>query len=151
MKFESRKYIFDSHLFDALVAKHLTMNELEDAKKNGATFYITHVQIDEINRCTDEDKRAILNLLMVKIAPKVIPTETFVMGRSRLGEAKLGTSGVYEKIYNGNKAHIEDALIGEVAVKNDMILVTEDTGLKKKVAALKGRTISINEFRKEVA
>lgn len=139
-------YIFDSHVFDALFKKDLNIDDLEKAKSRGDRFYITHIQVDEINDCANKDKRAILNLFMLKVAPKVVPTESFIIGRSRLGEAKLGTAGYYEKLRGGSVKHIEDALIGEVAIKNNMTLITDDNQLRRNVNKLNGNAISIADY-----
>ena len=69
-----------------------------------------------------------------------IPTESFVLDVSRLdGEAKLGTTIYFEALQNGNLKHIEDALIGETAIVNNLILVSNDGNFRNKVKKLSGR------------
>lgn len=143
-------YIFDTHVFDSIVAGDLSLDDLKSAKSRGDRFYVTHIQVDEINRCKDENKRATLNLLMLKVSPEVAVTETAIWGVSRWGEAKWGTKGFYEQLKQGNLKHTEDALIGEVAIVNSFTLVTNDHDLMKKVIKLSGKAISINEYRRNI-
>jgi rRNA-processing protein FCF1 len=145
---ELNRFIFDSNIIDCIVNKKISFEKLESIRSTGGKFYVTHVQVDEINKCPEVNKRSILNLFMLKTMPEVIPTETIVLGYSRLGEAKFGNDEFYKKLLvNNNPKHIEDALIGEVAIKNNIILITEDTKFLKKVIKLGGQAISIDQFR----
>jgi len=137
--------IFDSNIYDLIADGSLDINLLSE-KKEEFEFYITHIQIDELTKCSDEDKRARLVLFQTKLSPIVIPTESVVLGKSRLGEARLGNAKIFEEIKKENLEHTEDALIGETAIKNNLILVTEDTRLKNKVNSLNGKAISLEEF-----
>ncbi len=143
------KVIFDSNIYDLIANGNLNINLLI-GKMEEFEFYITHVQIDEINKCPDEEKRAKLVLFMTKISPIVIPTESFVLDKSRLGEARLGDAKILEEIRKENLKHTEDALIGETAIRNYLILVTEDNQLKNKVNSLNGKAISLKEFKESL-
>lgn len=78
-----------------------------------------------------------------------IPTESFVLDVSRLdGEAKLDGTTYFEALKNGNLKHIEDALIGETAIVNNLVLVSNDNSFKNKVQALGGKTLNFSEFIK---
>ncbi|MBI2047109.1 hypothetical protein HYT26_03030 [Candidatus Pacearchaeota archaeon] len=141
--------IFDSNIYDLIADGTLNISLLS-AKKDDFEFYITHIQIDEINKCSDEDKRARLFLFKSKVSPVVIPTESFILGTSRLGEAKLGDGKILEEIRKENLNHTEDALIGETAIKKNLLLVTEDSQLKNKVNSLNGKAISLREFKESL-
>jgi len=63
----------------------------------------------------------------------VLPTESFVLGVSLLGEGKLGDGSSYDAIskeldsLNEGKANnSEDALIAEIAMANRYVLLTTD-------------------------
>jgi len=140
------KVIFDSNIYDLIANGNLNINLLSE-KKEDFEFYITHIQTDEITKCSDEDKRARLVLFITKLSPIVIPTESFILDKSRLGEARLGDSRILEEIRKENLKHTEDALIGETAIKNNLILVTEDNQLKNKVKSLNGKAISLEDFK----
>ena len=80
----------------------------------------------------------------------MIPTESFVLGYTRLGYGKLGTAGYYEKLLNEKKTNIKDSIIGDTAIKNKFIIVTEDKGFTKKVKVLGGVTITPKEFTEKL-
>lgn len=141
-----QKIIFDSNIYDLIAEGSLNINILF-GKKEDFEFYITHIQTDEISKCPDEDKRAKLFLFITKVSPIVIPTNSFVLGLSRLGEARLGDTKLLEEIRKENLKHTKDALIGEVAIKNNFVLITEDVRLKNKINSLNGKAINLNEFK----
>ena len=143
------KVIFDSNIYDLIADGSLNINLLSE-KKEDFEFYITHIQIDEINKCPDEDKRARLFLFKSKLSPIVIPTESIILGTSRLGEARFGDGKILEKIRKENLNHTQDALIGETAIKNNLLLVTEDNQLKKKAISLNGKAINLEEFKESL-
>lgn len=69
---------------------------------------------------------------------KIISTESFILDYSRMDMAKLSGDDLYIKIKNSldqrNKkksSNIQDALIAETAIKNNLILVTNDKDLKE--------------------
>lgn len=143
------KIIFDSNVYDEIANGNLNINLLE--KNNDKyEFYITHIQIDEINKCPNIEKRARLSLFKSKLAPIVIPTESFIPGTSRLGEARLGDGNILEKLRKGNLKNTNDALIGEVAIKNKITLVTNDKNLRQNVNFNKGNAIDLSEFKKSL-
>ena len=141
-----QKIIFDSNIYDLIAGGSLNINDLSD-KKEEFEFYITHIQTDEISKCPNEDKRARLFLFTTKVSPLMIPTESVICGVSRFGEAKFGDGKIIEEIRKENLKHTKDALIGEVAIKNNFLLVTEDVRLKNKVNSLNGKAINLNGFK----
>jgi len=143
------KIIFDSNIYDLVADGSLDIDLLNE-KKDYYEFYITHIQVDEINKCSDEDKRARLFLFKSKLSPIVIPTESFVLGTSRLGEARLGDAKILEEIRKANLRHTKDALIGEVAIKKNLTLITEDSPLKNKVNSLGGKALNLKEFKEKL-
>lgn len=143
------KVILDSNIYDLIASGNLSIDLLSE-KKEDFEFYITHIQIDEINKCPDEDKRSKLFLFMSKLSPIVIPTESFILGKSRLGEARLGDAEILEEIRKENLNHTEDAIIGETAIKNNLVLITEDIKLKNKINSLNGNSMDLKEFKESL-
>ena len=139
------KICFDSNIFDEITTGELNVADLIKLKER-LEYYITHIQVDEINECPDKDKRARLFLIMGKLAPIIIPTTSFVLGKSRLGEARLGDGQIFEELRNGNLKNTGDALIGEVSIKEGITLVTQDIKLRKYVNSNNGNAIDVNEF-----
>ena len=143
------KIIFDTNIFDEILNGSLNINDLIQFKEK-AEFYITHIQVDEINKCSDKERRAKLFLLMGKLQPIIIPTSSFILGKSRLGEARLGNGIIFKDLQQGNMKHASDALIGETSIREGLILVTNDKTLRKRVNSRGGKAISVDEFRRMI-
>ena len=142
------KFILDSNIFDEIVAGNLKIDDFVMFKnKENAEFYITHIQVDEINKCLDTEKRAKLFLFMTKISPIIVPTESAVLGISRIGEAKYSKGDLLEKLRKGNIKHTKDALIGETAIKEKLILITNDRTLRTRVNLNGGKAFNLEEFK----
>jgi len=141
------KYMFDTNIFDDIVNGKLGIADIGRYKNfKKAEIYVTHIQIDENNKCSDVDKRARLNIFMVKIRPILIPTSSCAFDISRFDESKFGDGIIFNKIKKRNINHVEDALIGETAIKEGIILVTNDRRLKNIVIELGGNALFLNEF-----
>lgn len=141
------KVVFDSNIYNRIADGELDISLLEK-NKDKFEFYITHIQVDEINKCPDTEKRARLSLIKTKIAPILVPTESIVFGVSRWNECKFSDGKTLENLRKGNEKHTEDALIGEVAIKNSYLLVTDDEKIRKRVNSNGGKAISLAEFKK---
>jgi hypothetical protein len=109
-----------------------------EALPSGGRFAITHIQLDEINKTKDEERRARLLLAHAALQCELIPTQTFVSDVSRLDHARLGNGELFKKIKaeldaaNGRKKNnSQDALIAEAAIVNGYTLITADLHLKQ--------------------
>ena len=140
-----------------MVDGELSKNEIENAKNKGYKFYITHVQVDEIDNCPDEERRKKLHLFNAYISPTVISTESTVLGVSRLGFAKLGDGDKLDKIRGTHKDPKKllkksmDALLAETSINNQFVLITDDERLRKKVISMNGKTMYFKDFKKIVS
>ena len=146
------RFMLDTNAYNQLLDSDLSTDDLK------GEFFTTHIPEDELNNTTKEERRKNLNAKFKEIHQKELPTESavwdvsrwdkakwtdsntpteyFVLGTSRLGGAKLGEGishnkilGFLEKIKPKDRGNIKDALIGETATKQDMVLVTDDYGL----------------------
>ncbi|MCD4760010.1 hypothetical protein K8R33_03920 [archaeon] len=142
-KEKKEKIIFDNDILNKIVEGELNINSFKDKFE----FYATHIQTDQFSRCKDKNKRAKLTLAFSSINPTIVSTESFVLGTSRLGFSKLGDGEKLENLRKGNSKHTEDALIGEVAINNSFILITNDKLLKKRVNQEGGKAINLEEFK----
>lgn len=136
--------MFDSNVFDELVSGNLSLDLFES---KSIKVYVTHIQIDQINKCTNIEKRAKLFLFMIQAKPEKVATESFIFGHSRLGFAKLGGGGMIEILKAGNLKNTDDALIGETAIRNNLILITNDIDFRKKVMKLGGTVMNTQELK----
>jgi len=160
--------MFDTNIFNKIFDENIDITNFP--KTNN--YYITHIQKDEIEKIKDPTRKNKIKQLFILINEE-IATDSFVLGYSTFGKAKLSSikikqipteSMVWDKskwgsakwssenntlldyIRQGNLKHTEDALIGETAIKNKIILVTEDKKFRKKICALNGKAITFKDF-----
>jgi rRNA-processing protein FCF1 len=139
------KVMFDNNILNKIVEGELDIEKIKKSDK--FEFYATHIQTDEASNCNDENRRAMLVLNLTKLSPIIISTESAIFGTSRLGECKFGDGKTIENLRQGNNKHTKDALIGEVAIKKGIVLVTNDKTLKSRVNTNSGRAIDLEEFK----
>lgn len=127
-------YVVDTNIINLLVDGTV---HPEDLPSDGE-FIATHVQIDELNRTKDEERRARLFIKFATTIDAVVPTESLVVGISRVDLSKVSDGNLYSSLRagidarNGGKPNnAQDALIAEVAVKNGYVLLTADADLAR--------------------
>ena len=139
------RVMFDNDVLNKMVEGALDVDNIKNCNK--FEFYATHIQTDQVSQCKDADKRARLTLALAKLSPVILPTESGVLGISRLGEFKFSSEdSKIEDLRKGNQSHTADALIGETAIKKGILLVTNDKTLKSRVNANGGRAVNLEEF-----
>lgn len=137
------KYVVDTNIFNRLVDGLLSTGDLP----GDGEFIATHVQVDELNKTSDPERRAQLFLKFATVVDAVVPTESTVLGVSRLDYSKLSDGTRYDNLkadldsLNRGKANNpHDALIAEVAIVNGCTLLTADYHLTE-VAKRHGCTV----------
>lgn len=135
--------MLDTNVFNHLLDDEFTTEEVQQYCEN---IFITHAQQDELLATKDTTRKKALLAILRTVDPSKVATESAIWGVSRWGEAKWGTAGYHAKI----KQHLDniekkpsntmDALIGEAAIINKYILVTNDRNLSKIVNKLGGKT-----------
>lgn len=126
------KYVLDTNIINWLVDKRIDRTELPE---NGG-FVATHIQVDEINRTSNEERHAQLSLTILSMKCDLLPTETTILDVSRFEHCKLGNGAIYSSVKKqldakngGRLSNICDALIAEVAIANEFTLITADADL----------------------
>jgi rRNA-processing protein FCF1 len=126
------KYVVDTNIINRLVDGTIRIEELP----TDGLFVASHVQIDEINRTKNPERRKKLLEKFAETVDEILPTESFVLDVSALDGAKLGDGGSYELLKteldrrNRNKSNnSHDALIAEIAMNNGYVLLTADFDL----------------------
>jgi predicted nucleic acid-binding protein len=167
-----KKIMFDTNVFNVIVNESLDVNLFIDK----GDFYITHLQLDEIQKTPDEERRKKLLEVFNKFSEISIPTENLVLDVSRLGEAKIGSeiiateSAVYgiskygrcnfsnkgnfytpikdklDRINKSKPSNIQDALIAETCIKNGYTLITHDKSLYSITTFFHGACANIYEL-----
>jgi len=146
------KFMLDTNAYNQLLDNDISVENLK------GEFFTTHIPEDELNNTQKEERRKLLNAKFKEVHHKELPTESavwdvsrwdkskwtesntptesFIVGTSRVGGAKIGDGVSYSKILEflektkpKDRGNIKDALIGETATKREMILVTDDYGL----------------------
>lgn len=128
------QYVVDTNIINWLIDGKIDRSTMPGDGK----FVSTQIQIDEINRTSDEERRARLFLTLASSLSGLLQTETTVTGVSRFNFSKLGNGMIYTSIKNqldamngGNPSNIRDALIAEVSIVNSHTLLTADRDLAK--------------------
>ncbi len=143
-------FMFDTNIFDRILDGNINTKSLNP----NHTYFVTHIQYDELNKTPNIKRRNSLIKVFSVISGTTIPTESVVMDVSRFDLSKLGDANLYEKIkkeldkIKKKPNNIQDSLIGEASIKNHFILVTDDKNLRKIVKKLGGTAISFSEFQK---
>jgi hypothetical protein len=88
------KVMFDTNIFNRLLDGKIEVDELESEEND---YYVTHIQMDELNKCPDKERRGSLLRIFEEIYQKEIPTESVVLGVSRFNKAKFGDGKILEK------------------------------------------------------
>ena len=111
------RYVVDTNIFDHLVDTRLHISELPA----DAELVAMHVQLDEINRTKNEDRRYQLLQQFATVAPELDPAECGLYGAFRWGNSARWSDGQRvqgvlaaldaKKMKPSNR---EDALIAEV-------------------------------------
>jgi predicted nucleic acid-binding protein len=129
----SVRYVVDTCVFNWIADSFIKKDDLP----SDGEFAITHVQVDEINKTEDEERRARLLLAQASLPCVLLPTQTFVFDISRFDHAKLGDGKLFtslraelDKLNKGKRSNSRDALIAEAAIANGYVLLTADKDLK---------------------
>lgn len=151
-------YMFDTNIFNRILDGVHAIVEI--TKFHGkAHFYATHVQLDELKKTSNTQRRQELIAVFEEVAGTKVPTESFVLNVSRLDEANVGEeeNDLYSKIkaeldkLNKNKPNnIQDALIAETAIKNQFTLITEDNDLLTVVKQFDGKCGNVQQLIAEL-
>lgn len=138
-------YVVDTCIFNWLTDRKITRGDLPSP----ARFVITHIQMDEINKTKDEERRARLLLTQAQLGCELVATNTFLWDVSRFDPANWGSGEIYEKLkaeldgLNGGKrgSNVRDALIADVAIAKSFTLLTADKDLKDVCEAHGGKVL----------
>ena len=115
------RYIVDTNVCNWLVDGRVDLSSLFSDEELAAT----HIQIDEINRTKDTERRAQLFLRFTKIAPAIPPKENGIWEASRWVESKWSNgerlNSIITALDNRRRKpnNRENALIAEMAMANN--------------------------------
>lgn len=143
-------FMLDTNAINYIVYDELFLKEVIASVEWGKiTLYITHIQLDELQKILDSNASTRSELLhFARTYCKRIPTMGVVCGVSAFGEACFSDGQDIEVISNGNIKMIYDALIATTAKIHADYLVTDDDKLRKRVTKELPiiRLLTIDEF-----
>ncbi len=141
-------FMFDTNIFNAILDGNI---QIDDLPRN-FSYFVTEVQKDELEKTPDQWRKQKLLEVFKSINQKNIPTSTGVLGFSSWGNCCYSDGVFYKKILNDlnqiekKKNNFKDALIGETAIQNGLILVTNDKALAEVVKKNSGQAINLKDF-----
>lgn len=139
--------MLDTTVFNWLLDGHIRADQLP----KGAAYFVTHIQRDELAAESREERRKQLFAQLGALKPISMPTESGIIGVSRIGEFKFSDGSDYTTLLAAlnakkkSKNNSNDALIAETALKNKLTLISADTGLCE-VAGAAG--VSVIHFKR---
>jgi len=142
-------YMFDTNIFNAILDGDVDI----PATLSNLPIFLTHVQLDEIKATRNEVRRAQLARTVTEVPHQQIPTSSFVIGVSRLGQGRLSNGVLYQQLrvrldeLNRNKTNNpEDIAMAETALKENLTLVTHDRDLARVVVEFGGATCTLDKL-----
>ncbi len=140
-------YMFDTNIFNQILDEKIDIKLF-----SGLKCYVTHIQYDEILATNDSKRKTELDGIFLSITKLTIPTESTLLGISRLGQAKLSDGNLYTYFLNKlnskkrAKSNNNDALIAETALMNNLVLVTNDEALFSTIIKSGGCACKLDEM-----
>ncbi len=147
--------MLDTNIFNNILDSSITVNDLP---KN-LSYYVTHLQRDEIENSHGDRKKDLLNIFR-EIKNEKVPTESAVVGVSRVDESKASEDNLYNSLLsrlqeldkkarkkNKPENQARDALIADTSIKNNLILVSSDINLRTVTQEFGGEVISFEQLQ----
>lgn len=80
------KVMFDTNVFNRILDGIVPVQALA----GHIEVFATHIQLDELQRTKDQERRAALGAIFAAVITEAVPTDSFVLDVSRLGHARIG-------------------------------------------------------------
>lgn len=135
------KIIFDSNIFDLLVEDSDAVCKLNDIIKLGiAEILIPSTICDELKKSPFKGVPALFPYIKITDA-------VFILGQSRLGEARLGDGRVYQQ-HKGDSQQLKDAIIADTANLEATMFVSQDNRNRSRLRNLSKscKSLTFDEF-----
>jgi predicted nucleic acid-binding protein len=141
-------YLFDTNIFNCIIN-----GSIDSKKLINRFFYATLIQLDEIRATSNIERRSRLEDVFTQIIKEQIPTESFVIGVSRINQAKVSDGSKYyqlmqrlNELNKGKENNLQDVLIAETALANNLTLVTHDRDLSQVIIEFGGSTCRLADI-----
>lgn len=146
----TRRYLCDAHVADAILDAPGALGRVKSLTTEGVIELLMLPSMrDELGRTTDEETR--LRLLHVPFTTH--GAAVFVLGESRLDVGdRLGSEEVgaqFETLRGGNPAHTQDAMMATTAIRDGLILVSNDKKARNRARTAGATVMTTSELLAE--
>lgn len=130
---KQHKLILDTNIFNRILDNKIQISDFPISSE----FFVTFIQVDELDRTPDSTRRSDLKEIFQVVGPSYLPTETLILDQAHFGYVNIGEGSTYLHILEDlnrierKNSNVGDALTSEVAIKNKLELVTMDESLKE--------------------
>lgn len=130
-----RRYVMDSNAVDPIADKPGAYEVVRAAVDDGRVeLLFPHITLDELAQTGDLARRQLLLVVLVSLG-RLVHSGGFILGQSRLDQARLGGGGTLDALKAGKDKNARDALIGVTADFEQCTLVTADGELSGNAGA----------------
>lgn len=130
-----RTVVLDSNAVDVIADTPGLLDEVRSAIDDGfLRLVVTHITYDELAAIGDPVRRTRM-LAVAEAIGQVVPTGAFVLGTSRLGQARLGDRDFFEAYRQDNLKHTNDALNSITAEVDGAAVCTRDKTMRSRALA----------------
>ncbi len=146
------KFILDTNIFDAILKDHIS---LELIRKKGE-MYVTNAQISELKNTPNQDKRFQLLAIIENLKPIRLNLASGIwMDDFYWDDNQPWIDDISDtcKLLTGNatnKKRWKDALIGDVAKVNGLVLITNDKKFRTRAQSVGIKSILFDDFMRNV-
>jgi predicted nucleic acid-binding protein len=145
----SQGFMFDTNIFNSILD-----GEIEIELFNRFKLYVTHIQSDELTSTKNIQRRGRLTEIFKKIPQEKMLTESGVWNISSWDDFKWSDpndhllEGILAEMDSQKKKpnNQQDSLIAETALRNNLVLVTNDEILRDTMKRFNGKSIELQEF-----
>lgn len=152
-KTSQKGYLLDTTVFNDILDDNLSADLFANS-----LLFVTHIQLDQIDRTSNEIRKNQLLRTFKMVSAEKLPTASAVFDVSRWDEASWSDGVLFQAILDKLQAtdgkrkaknytgQLADGLIAETAIRQNLTLVTNDQNLSKVTKEFGGEVVSLEQF-----
>lgn len=140
------RIMFDTNAFDKMQSSSEDIERIVANDEN--EYFITSIQIEEINNIPDarKEQRAKNLLVLCKIGAQLVYVPA-VLGHARLGWCVISSEDdIYNDLLKPTRSNVNDAMIGSAAKREQCTIVTDDIDFAKRLQKHNISTMTYETF-----
>lgn len=138
-----KRIAIDTHIVDRISDDPRLFEEIKMLGHSKLVIVLSHIIRDELEATPDSCRREKLLRVLDSLPKENVATHGFVLGISRLGEARLGNgkeTGIsLDQVKTKGRGALMDALVATTASGEADVLVTDDDELAKRMRSSAAR------------